>query len=200
VERATASAAEQQREVALRAELKAAKEEVDRLRDLLDLECRQVDELAEQLAGVRREVRRARSDADRARAQARTTGEQAAQRRRQIDDQLAELTASLAETQEKLRQANERVEQSRRAEREGRSLADTRVRLLLDTVRDAAAGLRRELALPPTEIRPADLGAAAQCSGPWHRRPRVAKTRMTRICSPSCWPCRRCISSSTATT
>ncbi|MEO7979354.1 MAG: NYN domain-containing protein [Sporichthyaceae bacterium] len=53
------------------------------------------------------------------------------------------------------------LEASRRAVREGRSLEDTRVRLLLDTVVDAASALRRELALPPVETRPADLVDAA---------------------------------------
>ena len=53
------------------------------------------------------------------------------------------------------------LESSRRAVREGRSLEDTRVRLLLDTVVDAASALRRELALPPVETRPADLVDAA---------------------------------------
>lgn len=45
---------------------------------------------------------------------------------------------------------------ARRAVKEGRSLDDTRLRLLLDTVVDGAAGLRRELALPPAGERPAD--------------------------------------------
>ncbi len=39
-------------------------------------------------------------------------------------------------------------------------MEDARVRLLLDTVVDAAQGLRRELALPPTTLRPADAVAA----------------------------------------
>ena len=59
----------------------------------------------------------------------------------------------------------ERAEQALRAGREGRSLADARVRLLLDTMVEAATGLRRELALPPRDLRPADLVAAAQPAG-----------------------------------
>jgi hypothetical protein len=39
-------------------------------------------------------------------------------------------------------------------------MEDARLRLLLDTVVEAAAGLRRELALPPTTVRPADAVAA----------------------------------------
>ena len=57
----------------------------------------------------------------------------------------------------RLAEAEAAVESARRATRDGRSAGDTRLRLLLDTVVDAAQGLRRELALPPTTDRPADL-------------------------------------------
>ncbi len=58
------------------------------------------------------------------------------------------------------------LEASRRAVRDGRSLEDTRLRLLLDTVVDAASALRRDLALAPVSIRPADLVDAADPAGP----------------------------------
>ena len=54
------------------------------------------------------------------------------------------------------------LEASRRAAREGRSVEDMRVRLLLDTVLDAAQGLRRELALPPVSVRPAETVDAVE--------------------------------------
>ena len=57
---------------------------------------------------------------------------------------------------EEVRRARAKVDEaeaaltaSRRATREGRSLEDSRVRLLLDTVVESAGALRRELALPP---------------------------------------------------
>jgi len=60
----------------------------------------------------------------------------------------------------RLRARVERLEShntsARRAVREERETETMRVRLLLDTVMDAAAGLRRELALPPSEMLPAD--------------------------------------------
>lgn len=59
----------------------------------------------------------------------------------------------------RLTEAEAVMEAGRRAVREGRSVEDVRLRLLLDTVLDAAAGLRRELALPPRDtigVRPAD--------------------------------------------
>lgn len=157
VHRIDEAAAGEQSDAALRAELKAAHEETDRLRDILDRERARADDLDEQLTGLRRELRKLRSDADRARAQARTATEQAAEDRTRLEARLTEAEANVRESAERLRQATERAEQSRRAERDGRSLGDSRVRLLLDTVVDAAAGLRRELALPPPDLRPADF-------------------------------------------
>jgi predicted RNA-binding protein with PIN domain len=49
------------------------------------------------------------------------------------------------------------VEAGRRSAREGRSVEDMRLRLLLDTVLQSAQGLQRELALPLPQLRPADL-------------------------------------------
>lgn len=49
------------------------------------------------------------------------------------------------------------VEAGRRSAREGRSVEDMRLRLLLDTVLQSAQGLQRELALPVAQLRPADL-------------------------------------------
>jgi predicted RNA-binding protein with PIN domain len=69
--------------------------------------------------------------------------------------------AELRRLRSRLAEAEGAVEAVRRATREGRSLEDTRLRLLLDTVVEAASGLRRELALPPTADRPADLVEAA---------------------------------------
>jgi len=65
----------------------------------------------------------------------------------------------------RLADAETALEASRRAAREGRSMADARVRLLLDTVVDAASGLRRELAVPPTALRPADAVEAVSATG-----------------------------------
>src|SRR5205085_407173 len=48
------------------------------------------------------------------------------------------------------------VETARRGSRTERDLDAARLRLLLETVMDAAAGLRRELDLPNVAVRPAD--------------------------------------------
>jgi hypothetical protein len=68
--------------------------------------------------------------------------------------------AELRRVRARLADAETAVEGARRAAREGRSMDDARLRLLLDTVVEAAQGLRRELALPPTTVRPADAVAA----------------------------------------
>ncbi|MDJ0383322.1 NYN domain-containing protein [Streptomyces sp. G-G2] len=62
----------------------------------------------------------------------------------------------------RLSEVESALETSRRATREGRSIEDMRLRLLLDTVLDAAQGLRRELALPPVSTRPADTVEAVE--------------------------------------
>ncbi|MBA2561066.1 MAG: NYN domain-containing protein [Propionibacteriales bacterium] len=51
---------------------------------------------------------------------------------------------------------------ARRALRDDRNAEVMRLRLLLDTMMDAVAGLRRELALPPSDLVPADTVAAVE--------------------------------------
>lgn len=53
------------------------------------------------------------------------------------------------------------LETARRGAREDRTTESIRARLLLDTLLEAAQGLRRELALPPVVTRPADLVGVA---------------------------------------
>lgn len=56
---------------------------------------------------------------------------------------------------------------ARRDTRESRSVDDARLRVLLDTLIAAANGVRRELDLPPSASRPADL-LAREHGGPSH--------------------------------
>lgn len=76
--------------------------------------------------------------------------------------------AELRRVRARLVDAEATAEAARRAAREGRSMGDARLRLLLDTVLEGTQGLRRELALAPTELRPADAVAAvaARSEGP----------------------------------
>ncbi|MFF3497628.1 NYN domain-containing protein [Streptomyces sp. NPDC003247] len=77
----------------------------------------------------------------------------------------AQVSAAESETRRlkaRLGEVETALEATRRAAREGRSVEDMRVRLLLDTVLDAAQGLRRELALPPVSVRPAETVDAVE--------------------------------------
>ncbi|MBK7624523.1 MAG: NYN domain-containing protein [Kineosporiaceae bacterium] len=148
---AVAAAAE--RETAL------ARAERDRVQRELDAVTAAVAEREQELAVVRRELRRARSDADRARAQVRAVEAAQADQAQQDQERLHQLAAEVTRLGEELAAAQERGEAARQSARADRALDDARVRLLLDAVIEAAGGLRRELALPPVGVRPADVVA-----------------------------------------
>jgi predicted RNA-binding protein with PIN domain len=121
-------------------------------------------ELAEELAKLRREQRKLRADADRARSATREAERRAEQEREQLTAALAERDELIRLAERQLVQAQEELAAARRSARDGRSLAEVRTRLLLDTIVDSASGLRRELALPPSAQTPAEL-VAEQLTG-----------------------------------
>ncbi len=130
---------------------------------------------------LRAEIAALRSEAEELRRRLREATEQARRAERSAAEAVAVarqgqaaagVTAATAEAES--RRLRVRVEAAadtaRRAVREGRSADGIRLRLLLDTVVEAATGLRRELALPAGTGRPADLvgtgeGAAAAPTG-----------------------------------
>ena len=120
--------------------------------------------LRDEAASTQRELRRLRADADRARAAARAAEQELAAERSRADATVSAAEAAVAAAARQAQEALDQAAQARRTAREGRSLADSRVRLLLDTVVDAASGLRRELALPPLTVRPAEVVAAQAVS------------------------------------
>ncbi|MET8243428.1 NYN domain-containing protein [Streptomyces sp. NPDC005202] len=143
----------------LRAELAAAREqtrtETERLRAELDQAKKEAESLHRKLRAALSDVKRGEAalrkalgevEAVRAEGQAQVSAAESETRR---------LKARLGETEAAL-------EAARRAAREGRSVEDMRARLLLDTVLDAAQGLRRELALPPVSVRPAETVDAVE--------------------------------------
>ena len=65
-------------------------------------------------------------------------------------------SATIARLQARVAELERAGETVRREARTGRDVDDARLRLLLDTLTDAAAGVRRELALPASTLRPAD--------------------------------------------
>ncbi|MFD8305584.1 NYN domain-containing protein [Streptomyces sp. NPDC059690] len=143
----------------LREELAAARDQTRAETERLRVELESAKKEAESL---HRKLRAALSDVKRGEAALRKVqGEMEAVR---ADGQAQ---VSLAETESRrlkarLGEAEAALEATRKAAREGRSVEDMRVRLLLDTVLDAAQGLRRELALPPVSVRPAETVDAVE--------------------------------------
>ncbi|MGP3921598.1 NYN domain-containing protein [Streptomyces sp. 8N616] len=143
----------------LRAELaearSAARGETERMRTELEAARKEADRLHRKLRSAENDVRRGEAALRKAAAQLDAVRDAAAAEKGAAETEARRLRARLAETEAAL-------EASRRAAREGRSVEDMRVRLLLDTVLDAAQGLRRELALPPASMRPADTVEAVE--------------------------------------
>jgi predicted RNA-binding protein with PIN domain/uncharacterized coiled-coil protein SlyX len=83
----------------------------------------------------------------------------AEERRRAAADQSA-VQAEVRRLRQRLVESENAVESARRASRGSRSADDARLWLLLETVSGAVQGLRRELALSPTDDRPGDVVAA----------------------------------------
>ncbi|WP_405873617.1 MULTISPECIES: NYN domain-containing protein [unclassified Streptomyces] len=125
----------------LRAELEAAKKEADSLH---------------------RKLRAAVSDVRRGEAALRKTHAEMEAVRTEGQAQISAAESESRRLKSRLGEAEAALEATRKAAREGRSVEDMRVRLLLDTVLDAAQGLRRELALPPVSVRPAETVDAVE--------------------------------------
>ncbi|MBB0243805.1 RNA-binding protein [Streptomyces alkaliphilus] len=127
----------------------AGREETERLRTELEEARREGDALHRKVRSARSDVRRGEAELRKLRAVMDAERAELRAERSRLESEVRRLRARLAETETAL-------ESSRRAAREGRSLEDMRVRLLLDTVVEAARGLSRELALPPVEVLPAE--------------------------------------------
>ncbi|WP_151772880.1 NYN domain-containing protein [Streptomyces abyssomicinicus] len=143
----------------LRAEAAAARDhvrtETERLRAELEAARKEAESLHRKLRSALSDVKRGEAaqrklrgelDEVKAHTQAQVSAAESEGRR---------LKARLSETEAAL-------EASRKAVREGRSIEDMRARLLLDTVLEAAQGLRRELALPPVSVWPAETVDAVE--------------------------------------
>ncbi|MBB2911885.1 putative RNA-binding protein with PIN domain [Streptosporangium becharense] len=133
----------------LAAQKAAAKEEADRLREQLKSSRSEISDLRRRLHDARERARAAEARAAEVQAEAEEAKAAVLSAGNTADGELRRLRERLADTERQL-------EATRRAAREGRSVEDTKVRMLLDVLQDAAAGLRRELALPPSIHRPAD--------------------------------------------
>jgi predicted RNA-binding protein with PIN domain len=137
----------------LRGELAAARDQTRAETERLRLELESARKEAESL---HRKLRAALSDVKRGEAALRKVQGEIETVRAEGQAQVSAAESESRRLKARLGEAEAALEATRRAAREGRSVEDMRVRLLLDTVLDAAQGLRRELALPPVSARPAD--------------------------------------------
>ncbi|WAU80133.1 NYN domain-containing protein [Streptomyces sp. Qhu-G9] len=129
--------------------------ETERLRTELEAAKKEAESLHRKLRGALSDVKRGEA------ALRKLRGEMESVR----GDGQAQVSAAESESRRlksRLGEAEAALEAARRAAREGRSVEDMRVRLLLDTVLDATQGLRRELALPPVSVRPAETVDAVE--------------------------------------
>jgi len=143
----------------LREQLTAARAEAREDRERSKAE---IDRLKAENAALRRRANQARDDAARATEVGQTTAAETARLVELAESARASAEAEARRLRGRLADVEEALSSTRRAGREGRSLETARLGLLLDTLADAAAGLRRELALPVSGVRPADTVDAAE--------------------------------------
>ncbi|TDC65549.1 NYN domain-containing protein [Streptomyces hainanensis] len=136
----------------------AARSDGERLRGELESARRETDAVHRKLRSAQSDVRRGEAAQRKLRGELEEARAEAAAAKAQADGEARRLRARLAE-------AEAALEASRKSVREGRGIEDMRLRLLLDTVLDAAQGLRRELALPPATLRPAQTVEAVEPGG-----------------------------------
>ncbi|MEU9985636.1 NYN domain-containing protein [Streptomyces sp. NPDC007971] len=143
----------------LRTELAQAREqtrtETERLQSALESAKREAESL-------HRKLRAALSDVKRKEAALRKIQAEIEAVRSEGQTQVSAAESESRRLKARLGEAEAALEATRRAAREGRSVEDMRVRLLLDTLLDATQGLRRELALPPVSVRPAETVDAVE--------------------------------------
>ena len=149
-----------------RLELERLREELDRAREHTRTETErlrsELDSAKKEAESLHRKLRAALSDVKRGEAALRKVHGEMETARSEGQAQLSAAESETRRLKARLGEAEAVLEATRRAAREGRSVEDMRVRLLLDTLLDAAQGLRRELALPPVSVRPAETVDAVE--------------------------------------
>jgi predicted RNA-binding protein with PIN domain len=149
-----------------RAELERLREELTAARDLTRTETErlraELESTKKEAESLQRKLRAALSDVKRGEAALRKVRAEMDTVRTEGHTQVSASESEARRLRGRLGEVEAALEASRRAAREGRSVEDMRVRLLLDTVLDAAQGLRRELALPPVSVRPAETVDAVE--------------------------------------
>lgn len=149
-----------------RAELERLREELAQARAQTRTETErlrtELESAKKEAESLHRKLRSALSDVKRGEAALRKVQGEIEAVRTEGQAQLSAAESESRRLKARLGEAEAGLEATRRAAREGRSVEDMRVRLLLDTLLDATQGLRRELALPPVSVRPAETVDAVE--------------------------------------
>lgn len=149
-----------------RAELERLREELAHAREHTRTETErlrtELESAKKEAESLHRKLRAALSDVKRGEAALRKIQGEIETVRTEGQTQVSAAEVESRRLKGRLGEVEAALEATRRAAREGRSVEDMRVRLLLDTVLDAAQGLRRELALPPVSVRPAETVDAVE--------------------------------------
>jgi predicted RNA-binding protein with PIN domain len=136
-----------------------ARVEADKLRD-------ELARLREEAAGLREENRTLHRSVRDLQGRERRATELLATERGRLTRQNADHDAETRRLRAKLAEAQEAAGATRQTAKEARQVDDARLWLLLETIGQAALGLRRELALEPTTVLPADVVAAESAGRP----------------------------------
>ncbi|MEX0427424.1 NYN domain-containing protein [Nocardioides sp. DS6] len=140
-------------EARLRARVASLEEE---LRDTRADRRARLDELKAENATLRRKLGEARSRAREAGTGREEALAEAQEARSRAEEQVAERDRTVRQLRQQVERLESELGAQRRAVRQERDDAGLRARFLLDTLLDAASGLRRELALPPVNGAPGD--------------------------------------------
>ena len=129
-----------------------ARVEADKLRD-------ELARVRDELGSLRDETRALTKALREAQARERKATEMLATEKGRAARAAAEHDAELRRLKARLAEAETTAGAARQTAKDARAVDDARLWLLLETIGQAALGLRRELALEPTDLRPADVVA-----------------------------------------
>ena len=136
-----------------------ARVEAEKLRD-------ELARLRDETAGLREEVRTLGKGLREAQARERKANEMLATEKGRAARHAADHDAELRRLRAKLAEAETAAGAQRQSAKDARAVDDARLWLLLETIGQAAVGLRRELALEPADRLPADFVADASADRP----------------------------------
>jgi predicted RNA-binding protein with PIN domain len=136
-----------------------AKVEADKLRD-------ELARLREEAAALREENRTLGRSLRETQARERRSGDLLATERGRLARALSDHDAEARRLRGRLADAEATAGANRQSAKEARQVDDARLWLLLETIGQAAVGLRRELALEPATLLPADVVAAESAGRP----------------------------------